>query len=172
MSLLTNLQNLLTAIATDIKTHAAAIGALSSLTTTQKTSLVAAINEVKASIPTAGASINDTSTATTSTWSSSKTQQAITDAVNTLLNGAPGALDTLKELADAINDDAAFSATVTTALGNRVRIDTAAQGLTTTQQGNARTNIAAAAASDLSTLTSAVGDTTTDLAAAYATAKA
>lgn len=34
--------------------------------------------------------------------------------------GIPAALDTLKELADAIGDDANFAATVTTALGNRV----------------------------------------------------
>lgn len=36
--------------------------------------------------------------------------------VDTLVGGAPGLLDTLKELADAINDDANFAATVVTAL--------------------------------------------------------
>jgi len=37
---------------------------------------------------------------------------AVATAVSNLLDGAPGALDTLNELAAALNDDAAFSATV------------------------------------------------------------
>lgn len=41
---------------------------------------------------------------------------AITNAINALLDGAPAALDTLNELAAAVNDDASFAATVTTAL--------------------------------------------------------
>lgn len=45
----------------------------------------------------------------------------VTNGINTLVDGAPGALDTLNELAAAINDDASFSATVTTALGLRTR---------------------------------------------------
>ncbi|HWX66043.1 MAG TPA: hypothetical protein VNZ27_06370 [Rhodanobacter sp.] len=40
----------------------------------------------------------------------------ITAAVNALVNGSPGALDTLKELADAMGDDPNFAATVTNAL--------------------------------------------------------
>lgn len=44
----------------------------------------------------------------------------ITAAVSGLINGAPGALDTLKELADAMGDDAHFSATVTNALAGKV----------------------------------------------------
>ena len=43
----------------------------------------------------------------------------ITTAINNLVNGAPAALDTLKELADAINDDASYASTITTALGNK-----------------------------------------------------
>lgn len=41
---------------------------------------------------------------------------AVTAAVNGLLNGAPGALDTLKELADALNDDATFGADMLTSI--------------------------------------------------------
>jgi hypothetical protein len=46
---------------------------------------------------------------------------------NDIIDGAPAALDTLNELAAALNDDENFAATVTTALGNRVllRVDTA-----------------------------------------------
>jgi len=80
--------------------------------------------------------------------------------------GAPAALDTLNELAAAIGDDANFAGTVTAALGNRLRID-AAQGLTGPQQTQGRTNIGAAAAADLTTLTTNVGSTTTDFVAAY-----
>lgn len=170
MTLRTNLENLITAIGTDYKVIMGKLGTLSSLTTTAKTDLVSAINEVDAK-PSGGA-INDAATGTTTTWSSSKISTEVSTAVNALVDGAPGALNTLNELAAAVNDDASFSAAVTTALANRVRTDTAAQGLTGTEQSNARTNIAAAAASDLSTLTTNVGDTTFDLAAAYAAAKA
>lgn len=134
---------------------------LSALTTTDKTSIVAALNELKALVDGLdGAAINDATTGTVTTWSSSKIAGEITAALNALTSGAPAALDTLNELAAAINDDAAFSATVTTALGNRVRVDTAAQGLNSTQQANARTNIGAAAAADL-------GDPETDFVATF-----
>jgi hypothetical protein len=50
----------------------------------------------------------------------------ITTAVNAVINGAPGALDTLNELAAALGDDANFATTVTNALAGK------AQGLTAT----------------------------------------
>lgn len=43
----------------------------------------------------------------------------VMDKVNAIIDGAPAALDTLNELAAAINDDANFAGTVTTALGNK-----------------------------------------------------
>ena len=39
--------------------------------------------------------------------------------INEVIDGAPAALDTLNELAAAINDDANYAATVTTALGTK-----------------------------------------------------
>lgn len=51
---------------------------------------------------------------------SSETTIAIQAAVDDLVGGAPGALDTLNELAAAINDDESFAAAVTTALGLKV----------------------------------------------------
>lgn len=66
---------------------------------------------------------------------------AVNTAVSNLVASSPATLNTLKELADAINDDPSFSATMTTALGNRLRVDVNTQGLTTTQQSNARTNL-------------------------------
>lgn len=47
------------------------------------------------------------------------TEAYVMGKVNELIDGAPAALDTLNELAAAINDDANFASTVTTALGNK-----------------------------------------------------
>ena len=41
-------------------------------------------------------------------------------AVSNLIDAAPGALDTLNELAAAINDDASFSSTITTAISGKI----------------------------------------------------
>lgn len=123
---------------------------LSALTTTAKTNLVAACNELKASITALGspATINDAATNTTQTWSSTKITAQISTMVNGVLNGAPAALDTLLELSAALGNDANFAATMTTALGNRVRAD-AAQAFTAPQQAQARTNIGAQEAAEI-----------------------
>ena len=115
---------------------------LSSLTTTQKTSLVAAINELKTAIDNSGSSItiSDSTSSTTEVWSSSKVSSAIAQAKSDLVNGAGAALDTLSELAAALGNDASFASTVTTALGYRLRFD-AAQALTAGQKTQACANI-------------------------------
>ncbi len=64
----------------------------------------------------------------------------IATAVATLVNSSPSTLDTLKELADALGDDANFSTTVTNALANRLRFDAAAP-LTSVQQTQAFANL-------------------------------
>lgn len=87
-----------------------------------------------------GVSINDGVTNTTNAWSGQKITDDIAAAVSGLIDAAPGALDTLNELAAAIGDDAAFSTTVTTALSLRVRVD-AAQAFTAPQQLQGRTNL-------------------------------
>ena len=58
--------------------------------------------------PTAAANTNTTQIATTA---------FVTGAVTDLIGGAPGALNTLNELAEAIGDDASYAAGITTALG-------------------------------------------------------
>jgi len=45
--------------------------------------------------------------------------QIVDDKIDLIAAGAPQALDTLKELSTAINDDAHFAGTVSTALSNR-----------------------------------------------------
>jgi hypothetical protein len=169
-----SLQNRLTDLATRAATEAKALRTLingnaadlASLTTTNKASLVAALNELKTAVDAAagsgGAIINDAAQNTTEAWSGSKVADSITAAVNALIGGAPGALDTLNELAAALNDDANFTATVTTELGKRVRVDTAAQGLDATQKSNARTNIGAVG-------TAEIGDPETDFVATFNT---
>jgi hypothetical protein len=63
--------------------------------------------------PTAAANTNTTQIATTA-----YVQTEITD----LIGGAPGALDTLNELAAAINDDSSYASTVTTALAGKLNL--------------------------------------------------
>lgn len=53
---------------------------------------------------------------------------------------APAALNTLDELAQALGDDPAFATTITTALGNRIRVD-GVQSFTAPQQLQACQNI-------------------------------
>lgn len=161
MSLQAQLTALAQAIAADIKSLNTAQGTLNNLNTSAKTNLVSAINELKSAINSIDltALISDTTTSSgTKTWSINQINTAITNAINALVAGAPTALDTLNELATAITGDESAIAAITTALGNRIRFD-AAQTLTSGQQIQACQNIG-------------VGDPTTDLAAAYATAKA
>ena len=164
MSLSTNIADLVTRVATESKALRTLLNGnatdLSALTTTTKSNLVAALNEVKASIAGAGATINDSATNTSSVWSGQKVQDTVTAAIAALVSGAPGVLDTLDELAAALGDDANFAATVTAALTNRVRTDTASQGLNPTQKGNARTNIDAVSTTD-------VGNTATNFVTTF-----
>ena len=106
MSLVTRLTDLSTRIATEVKALRTLINGnaagLSALTTTNKTNLVAALNELKTLIPAASVSIDDASTAAGTTWSSTKINSQINAAIAALVNGAPGSSDTLKELADQL----------------------------------------------------------------------
>lgn len=170
MSLQIRLTDLAVRIATECKALRTLFNGnaadLSALQTTAKGNLVAALNEVRALAVAAsgsgGAAIDDGSTGYATTWSSEKILEEIGSALDDLAAGAPTALDTLNELAAAIGNDASFAATVTTALGARLRVDTASQGLTTQQQANARTNIGAAAAAD-------IGNPETDFVATFNT---
>lgn len=191
MSLQTRLSDLITAIGTDYKQlrtwiTGSTTGTLATLNTTDKTSLVAAVNEVKSTADAAGggsstpdatetvagkaelATLAEVATGTDTTrivTPAGVRQERLALKTEILGAGVPAALDTLDELSAALGDDANFASTVTTGLGNRVRTDTAAQGLNSTQQSNARTNIAAAGSAD-------IGNADADLAALYTAAKA
>ena len=141
------------------------LGDLALLDTTDKTSLVNAINETFASG--GGSEIDDLATATTSTWSSTKIDTEISDSATAtkaeLLGGAGAAYDTFQELKGLLDaegsDTDAFIAATNTALGNRLRID-AAQGLTTGQKLQGRQNLDALGTPEL-------GDPDTDYLAAF-----
>lgn len=157
------------AVGADIKTARTARGDLATLSTTAKTSLVAAINEVFAAIGAAGAAINDSATngATTVTWSADKIFDSIeaakTAVKNELVNGSAAALDTLNELAAALGNDPSFATTIATEIANRVRFD-AAQTLTAPQKVQALANIGAVGVLD-------IGNPDHDILADYVTAK-
>jgi hypothetical protein len=130
---------------------------LAALSFGAKTNLVASLNELKAAIDGVepGGQINDA-------WSITKISDSISTALAALTTGAPTAMNTLDELAAALGDDANFAGTITTALGNRVRTDTAAQGLTAQEQLNARTNIDVYGKAD-------IGDTDTNFVTTFNT---
>lgn len=142
MSLETRIIALAQAVGADVKALTASQGTLSSLSTTAKSSLVAAINE----LATSTAQINDAAGNgnTTATWSADKIFDSIeaakTAVTNSLTNGAAAALDTLAELAAALGNDPSFAANIATEIANRVRYD-AAQTLTAPQQAQACVNI-------------------------------
>lgn len=65
---------------------------------------------------------------------------AIQQAISDLVNGSGAALDTLKELADALGNDPQFATTVGKALGLRVRVDDS-QSFTLAQKAQGRSNL-------------------------------
>lgn len=95
------------------------------------------------------------------------TNAAVKDYVDTevsnLVDSAPSTLDTLNELAAALGDDANFSTTVTTALGNRLRIDVNNQGLTSTEKTNALTNLGVTSTPDELNILDGVTATTAEI---------
>lgn len=60
--------------------------------------------------------INDSAVQSTNVWSAYKTSSEIDTAINNLIDGAPGLLNTLNEIAAAINDDENYFTTVTNAI--------------------------------------------------------
>lgn len=190
MSLQTRLSDLITAVGTDYKQlrtwmTGSGTGTLAGLNTTDKASLVAAINEVKVTADAGGGGSEDPASETVAGIAELATLAEVATGTDTsrivtpagvrqerlalkaeiLGAGVPAALDTLDELAAALGDDANYASTVTAALAARVRTDTAAQGLDATQRSNARTNI-------LAQDSTSIGDADADLAALYTAAKA
>jgi hypothetical protein len=163
------LTDLATRIAQEIKSVRTLLNGnaadLSALSTSAKSNLVAAVNELytiaqaASAAASAAAVIDDAATDTTHAWSAHKIALEIQAAKDALVNGASTALDTLQELAAALGNDPNFANTILTALGKRVRVD-AAQVFTAPEQLQARTNIGAQDAA-------AIGNPDTDLVAIF-----
>ena len=147
------------AIGADIKLLRNADGTLASLSTTNKTSLVAAINEVFSMATAAGVQINDSAPAnsTTVAYSPAKITALIATSVSNVLGGASAAYDTLLEIQNELIGDDTAIANLLSAVGNRIAFD-ASQTLTTAQKLTACTNIG-------------VGNSDRDFVADYVTAK-
>jgi capsid protein len=158
MSLQTQLNSFVLRVAEEFNTVKGRTGTLTALTTTDKSSLVAAINELKAAIVTA-VMIDDLQVSTTTTYSSNKVVTLLDALKADILGGADPAYDTLLELQQALQNDQSGIAALTSAIDKRVRFD-AAQTLTVLEQQQARTNIGAVATTD-------IGDVATDFVAIF-----
>lgn len=153
MSLATRIESLVIRVAQEFNDVRAKAGNLASLSTTDKSSLVAAINELKAAVV-ATSAIDDAQVSASTTYSSTKIV-ALLDALKTeILGGADAAYDTLVEIQQLLTSGTTGLDALLAAVNNRVRFD-AAQTLTVEAQAQARSNIGAASAT-------AIGDTDTD----------
>lgn len=158
MSLASRIESLVVRVAQEFNDVRATAGNLANLTTADKSNLVAAINELKATLG-AATSIDDAQVATSTTYSSNKIVTLLDALKAEILGGADAAYDTLLELQQAVQSDQTGIAAVAAAIDKRVRFD-AAQTLTVEEQSQACANIGAAASAD-------VGNTETDFVAIF-----
>ncbi len=158
MSLATRIESLVIRVAQEFNDVRAKTGNLANLTTTDKSNLVAAINELKAAVV-SSSEIDDANIAISSTYSSSKIVTLLDALKSEILGGADAAYDTLVEIQQLLQNGTTGLDALLAAVNNRVRFD-AAQTLSAPEQAQARSNIGAVAASD-------VGDTDTDFVAVF-----
>ena len=158
MSLQTRIESLVIRIAQEFNTLNGKTGTLASLTTTDKSSLVAAINELQSAVL-SGTGIDDANVALTTTYSSTKIVTLLDTLKAEILGGADAAYDTLVEIQQLLQDGTSGLDALLAAVNNRVRFD-GVQSLTVAEQLQARSNIGAVAASD-------VGNTDTDFVAVF-----
>lgn len=149
MSLQSQISNLAVRVATECKAIRAGMGDKAALTTTDKTSLVAAVNELRASLSAAAGVLDSAGVGDTAhTWSADKIIAQLAALKSEIVAGAPAAFDTLLEISNALAGDDTELANLLTAVGNRVRFD-AAQSLSAPQQAQAIANIGAVSAADV-----------------------
>lgn len=104
MSVQIKLATLIDSIISSINNLNSYIGDLGTLPTTDKTSIVNSLIELKGTIDDK-AVINDASVTLSETWSSDKIVDEISQGILDLIDGAPAVLDTLKELATALQNN-------------------------------------------------------------------
>jgi len=168
-----------TAAATDATTKANAAQAAAEATAAADATTKANAAQA-AAISAAATAANSALTSAISTEVSNR-NTAISTAVDNLVDGAPSLLNTLNELAAAINDDANYTTTITTALGTKAPLaspaltgvptaPTAAANTDTTQIATTAFAKAEADASQAAAEATAAADATTKANAAQSAA--
>jgi len=142
LSLSARIESLVIRLAQEFNDVRARAGNLATLSTVNKSNLVAAINELHAALVSPNV-INDLVVATTSTYSSSRIVALLGELKTEILGGAGPAFDTLLEIQQALQSGSTGLDALLTAVNNRVRFD-GAQILSVPQQVQARANIGAA----------------------------
>lgn len=103
--------------------QSAEISYLSGVTSSIQTQINTNISDILLRAPLANPTFTGIPSAPTASVGTNTTQIATTEfvrtAINNVINSAPGALDTLNELAAALNNDANFATTVTTSLAGK-----------------------------------------------------
>jgi hypothetical protein len=100
------------------------------------------------------------------------TESYVNTAVDNLVDGAPGLLDTLNEIAAAINDDANYATTMTTALAGKQNELTAGANISIVSDTISVTGLASTDISDFSTAALSATASAYDVAGAAASAQA
>lgn len=157
-------------IAQDVKQLSLYQGDLTALSTTAKSNLVSALNEIYGLANSGATLINDTAGdgVTNKTWSANKIHdyilaesQALKDSI---LGGVGPAFDTLQELATALGSNPNLATELAAAIQKRVAVDQV-QSFTNAEKLQGRQNIDAVG-------TLETGNLDADLVDAYSTAKA
>jgi len=141
VSLSARIESLVIRLAQEFNDIRQSTGDLNLLETADKTSLVAAINELQSNL--FWSPINDLQVANDTTYSSSKIVDLLNVLKNEILGGAGAAFDTLLEIQQALQSGTTGLDALLAAVNHRVRFD-GAQTLTEPQQAQARANIGAA----------------------------
>lgn len=117
------------------------LGDLTNLSTTDKTSVVRAMNELKASIGAVNTGTDENAV-----------NQLIDNKINALVDNAPEALNTLKEIADKLQADESTATALASTVSKKVAFDSP-QSLSTEQQKQAQENIGLGSVVDLDLMT-------------------
>lgn len=162
MTLRQRIDELADAIGVELKKVIVKIGSIDMMQTTERGSVVGAVNELKNRIDNigsgnSGAAIDDTAPAADKAYSSQKVDSLInaakTAVKSEILDGADAAYDTLVEVAKYIEQDKTGATALSEAVAQRLRIDEA-QVLTRAQKTAVETTLN-------------LGDTDTDFVAKF-----
>jgi hypothetical protein len=153
--------DVVTTIGTEIAAVETKQGDLAQLSTNVKTSLVAALNELDTDIAAVSSAlaavIDDNVQSAAKAWSSNKTKAMIDAAISDLIDGAPGTLNTLKELANELTSGTGVVSGIMAILAKVLRVDQA-QSFSPAEQEQGRSNIGAESVANVNAYKLVVGD--------------